>query len=115
MRCMVDSFPESSVGKESACNVGDLGLIPGLGRSPGEGKGYPHQYSGIENSMDCTGRSDFHSFTHGRQWVLYVLVTQSCPALCDSMDYSPPGSSVYGTLQARILKWVAIPFSNGRE
>ena len=40
-------------GKESACNAGDLGLIPGLGRSPGEGKGYPLQYSGLENSMDC--------------------------------------------------------------
>ena len=42
-----------SAGKESACNVGDLGLIPGLGRSPEEGKGYPLQYSGLENSMDC--------------------------------------------------------------
>jgi len=43
-----------SAGKESACNVGDLGLIPGLERPPGEGKGYPLQYSGLENSMDCT-------------------------------------------------------------
>ena len=43
----------SSVGKESACNAGDLGLIPGLGRSPGEEKGYPLQYSGQENSTDC--------------------------------------------------------------
>ena len=47
-------FPESSVGKESACNAGDPGSIPGLGRSPGEGKGYPVQYSGLENSMGCT-------------------------------------------------------------
>ena len=46
-------FPCGSAGKESACNVGDLGLIPGLGRSPGEGKGYPIQYSGLENSTDC--------------------------------------------------------------
>ena len=46
-------FPCSSAGKESACNVGGLGLIPGLGRSTGEGKGYPLQYSGLENSMDC--------------------------------------------------------------
>ena len=45
-------FPGSSASKESACNVGDLGLIPGLGRSPGEGKGYLLQYSGMENSMD---------------------------------------------------------------
>ena len=42
----------NSAGKESACNMGDLGLIPGLGRSPGEGKGYPVQYSGLENYMD---------------------------------------------------------------
>ena len=43
-----------SAGKESACNAGDLGSIPGLGRSSGEGKGYPLQYSGLENSMDYT-------------------------------------------------------------
>ena len=45
-------FPYGSAGKESARNAGDLDLIPGLGRSPGEGKGYPLQYSGLENSMD---------------------------------------------------------------
>ena len=48
-------FPGGSAGKESACDVGDLGLIPGLGRSPGEGKGYPLQYSGLENPMDYMG------------------------------------------------------------
>ena len=47
-------FPCGSAGKESTCNVGDLDSIPGLGRSPGEGKGYPLQYSGLENSMDYT-------------------------------------------------------------
>ena len=46
------SFPCGSAGKESACNVGGLGSIPGLGRSPGEGKGYPLQYFGLENSME---------------------------------------------------------------
>ena len=46
-------FPGGSEGKESACNVGDLGLIPWLSRSPGKGKGYSLQYSGLENSMDC--------------------------------------------------------------
>ena len=45
-------FPDSSVGKESACNVEDPTSIPGLGRSPGEGKDYLLQYSGLENSMD---------------------------------------------------------------
>ena len=58
-----------SASKDSACNEGDLGLIPGLGRSPGEGKGYLLQYSGLKNSMDCivhgvaksqTWLSDFH-------------------------------------------------------
>ena len=45
-------FSDSSVGKEFACNAGDLGSIPELGRSPGIGKGYPLQYSGLDNSMD---------------------------------------------------------------
>ena len=47
-------FPDSSAGEESAYNVGDLGLMPGLGRSSEEGKGYPLQYSGLENSMDSS-------------------------------------------------------------
>ena len=46
------SFLCDSAGEESACSVGDQGLISGLGRSPGEGKGYPFQYSGLEDSMD---------------------------------------------------------------
>ena len=57
-------FSCGSVGKESTCNAGDLGSIPGLGRPRGEGKGYPPPYSGLENSMDCIVRgvtkSDFH-------------------------------------------------------
>ena len=46
-------FPGGSAGKESACNAGDLGSIPGLRRSLGEGNGYPLQLSGLVNSMDC--------------------------------------------------------------
>ena len=46
-------FPCGSAGKESAGKVGDLGSVPGLGRSPGEGKGYPLQYSGLENFVAC--------------------------------------------------------------
>ena len=46
-------FSGRSAGEESVCNVGDPGLIPGLGRSPGEGKGYPLEYSGLENSVGC--------------------------------------------------------------
>ena len=62
-------FPGGSAGKESTCNAGDLGSIPGWGRFPGEGNSYPLQYSGLENSMDYivhgvtksrTQLSDFH-------------------------------------------------------
>ena len=49
----VCGFPCGSGGKDSACNAGDLGLIPGLEGSPEEGEGYPLRYSGLENSMDC--------------------------------------------------------------
>ena len=64
---------DSSAGKESACDVGDLGSTPGLGRSPGEGKGYPLQDSGLDNSVDHTVHgvaksqtqvSDFHFHFH---------------------------------------------------
>ena len=55
-------FPGGSDGKESTCNVGDLGLIPGLGRSPGEENGYSLQYSGLENSMD---RGAWWATVHG--------------------------------------------------
>ena len=55
-------FPGGSDGKESACNVGDPGLIPGLERSPGEENGYPHQYSCQENSMD---RGAWQTTVHG--------------------------------------------------
>ena len=75
-------FPCGSAGKESSCNAGDLGSIPGLGRSPGEGKGYTLQCSGLENSMDSivhgvakveNGLSDFHLH------FLYLLSHQGCP------------------------------------
>ena len=49
-------FPGGLPGKESTCSAGDLGSIPRLGRSPGEGNGYPLHYSGLENSMDCIVR-----------------------------------------------------------
>ena len=59
------TFPGGSAGKESACNVGDLGSIPGLGSSPGEGKAYPFQYSGLENSMACI----VHGVTKSQKWL----------------------------------------------
>ena len=77
---LIQGFPDSSVGKESACNAGDPGSIPGSGRSAGKGKGYPLQYSGLENSMDCivhgvlksrTQLSDFH-FLHSLVFAFYT-------------------------------------------
>ena len=58
--------PYDSAGKESACNAGALGSIPGLGRSPGEGKGYPLPYSGLENSMDCV----VHGVAKSQTWLI---------------------------------------------
>ena len=76
-------FPNSSVGKESACNVGDPGLMTESGRSAGERINYPLQYSGLENSMDCivygvtksqTWRSDFLFHFHF-QWDISTRVS----------------------------------------
>ena len=72
---------------ESTCNAGDLGSIPGLGRSPGEGNGYPLQYSGLENSMNCTVHgltkswtqpSDFHCHFPEVSLVSVLLLSQAC-------------------------------------
>ena len=73
-------FPGGSIGKEAAFNAGDLGSIPGLGRSPREGNSYPLQYSGLENSMDCTvhgvakSRTRLSDFHFHFIWLLPVLV-----------------------------------------
>ena len=71
-------FPCASAGTESTCNVGDPGSILGLGRSPGEGKGYPLQYSGLENSIDCIVHGDTKSQTqlsdfHFTSWNSVVI------------------------------------------
>ena len=58
-------FSGSSAGKESACIARDLGSIPGLGRSPGEGNSYPLQYSGLENSTDCI----VHGVAKSQTWL----------------------------------------------
>ena len=103
-----------SDGKESTCSAGDLGSIPGLGRSPGEGKGYPLQDSGQENPMD---REPWWATVHKlaktqtqRKWlsvqahifsivsVQFSSVTQSCPTLCDPMNRSTPGLPVHHQL-----------------
>ena len=70
---MYFGLPCGSAGKESACNAGDLGSIPELGRSPGEGKGYPPQYSGLENSMDCIVHGITKSQTQPSDFPICVL------------------------------------------
>ena len=71
-------FPDGSAGKESTCNAGDLGSISGLGRSPGEGKAYPLQYSGLENSMDF--------IVHGVAKSQTQLSDSHFTSICDNMD-----------------------------
>ena len=106
-----EGFPCGSAGKESTCHVGDLGLIPGLGRSPGEGKSCPLQYSGLKDSIDCivhgvtksrTWLSAFHFVsrdTPKQKWLSSSSsVVQSCLTLCDSMDCSTPGLPVHDQL-----------------
>ena len=85
-----EGFPCGSAGKEFSCNVGDLGLITGLGRPPGEWKGYPLQYSGLENSMDTvhggtksqTGLSDF-------QFHFIKMVKEMGICILMSLQHSP--------------------------
>ena len=70
-------FPCGSAGNESACNAEDLGSIPGLERSPGEGKGYPPQYSGLENSMDPTVHGITKSQTQAQLSDLHFIKASS--------------------------------------
>ena len=67
-------FPESSIGKEFTCNAGDLGSIPRLRRSPGEGKNYPLHYSGLDNSMDCIVHGVTKSWTRLSNFSLHIYI-----------------------------------------
>ena len=103
--------PSGSDGKASACNAGDLSLIPGLGRSPGEGNGNPLQYSCLENwgQRGLTVYSPGVAKSWTRLLFLFFLwrsqnsfqfssVTQLCPTLCDPMNCSTPGLPVHHQL-----------------
>ena len=68
-------FPDGSAGKESACSEGELCSISGLGRSPGEGKGYPLQYSGLENSIDCI----VYGVSKSRTRLTFTFFCPECP------------------------------------
>ena len=112
-------FPGGSAGKESACNAGDLGSIPGLGRSPGEWKGYPLQYSGLENSMDCivhgvaksqTQLSDFHPTS---RWVCLKHNRAASPSASTFGIKSIPSSPAYSPSPlSPALSLAKLPFSH---
>ena len=119
----------------SAGDTRDAGLIPELRKAPGGGNGNPLHYSCLENSMGTGGWwATIHRVAKSQTWLsthmqkyqitqqIYDTIyspaaaaaksLQSCPTLCDPIDGSPPSSPVPGILQARILEWVAISFSN---
>ena len=116
-------FPGGSAGEESACNAGDLGSIPGLGRSPGEGKGYPLQYSGLENSMDWivhgvtksrTRLSSFH-FTSLLVLVgpvLSLCLTEELPACFLNIPSVSPSVLTVLSSSAAVHLPVASPLSS---
>ena len=83
---IIPALPCGSAGKESSCNVGDLGSIPGLGKLPGKGNGYWLQYSGLENSMMCIVSVQFSS------------ATKPSLTLCEPTDCSTPGFPVHHQL-----------------
>ena len=97
-------FPGGSAGKESACNAGDLGSIPGLGRSPGGGIGYPLQYSGLANAMDYIVRGVAKSRTR--------LSDFHCPEVRSPCHRHHPRVELFASFQANIthpLKQPSIP------
>ena len=85
-------FPGGSAGKESACNVGDLVSILGLGRSPGEGKGDPLPYSGLENSMDYIVHGVTKSWTQLSNIDFHFFGREACGILASQpgIELAPP-------------------------
>ena len=92
-------FPGGSAGKEPACNVVDLGLIPGLGQSLGGGNGYPLQYLGLENSMDSIVKQscEWHSSTlFGTALLLiYIFLKEGCCIILGGRKKSTVNFSSY--------------------
>ena len=120
----------------NAGDIGDVDSVPGSRRSPGGRNGNPLQYSCLENACytpwgckesEQVKQLSMHAICFVLDRIVRFQVTgvlsnkldgkfccsvfRPCPTLCDSMDYSLPGSSVHGVFQARILEWVAMPSS----
>ena len=92
--------------RESTCNVGDLGSVPGLGRSPGEGKGYPLQYPGLENSMDCIVHGVTKSQTRLNDFHLQSKIVASTLAITSKFKESGPmhiGASLLLKISQQVL------------
>jgi len=115
---MIDVFTAhgGSAGKEFTCSVGDLDLIPGLGRSPGEGNGYPLQYSGLENSMDSIVP---WSWRVRHDWVISLSHSSECQqgALLHTITQGPrllwvKGSAILEELWGSPLDLKAQPSEN---
>ena len=86
------SFPDGSDGKESACNVGDLDSIPMLGRSPGEGKGYPLQYSCLENPHGHRSLTGYSPWGHRESGTTVTKQAHTGPSSCLCSFLCPPRS-----------------------
>ena len=118
-------FLSGSDSKVSVCNAGDPDSIPGLGRSSGKGNGSPLVFlrgksHGPRSLVGYRPWGHKESDTTLLPWFLWPLkseseggVTQSCPTLCDLIDYGLPRSSLHGNFQAKVLQWVSISFSRG--
>ena len=110
-----EGFLGGSDGKESACNAGDLGSIPGLERFPGEGKGYPLQYSGLENSMDCIIHGvaqSWHDLTLTFRASLIAQMVKNPPAMREtwvrSLGWKDPlekGKATHSSILAWRIPW----------
>ena len=101
---VIVGFPGASDSEESACNAGDLGLIPGLGRSPGEGNGFPLQYSCLGNPMDRGAwQTAVHGVSKSRTWPndshFHCWVPPKCPWLPFKEDFLKLAPCVSATSQ----------------
>ena len=100
-------FPGGSVSKESACNAGDLGSIPGLGRSPREGNGYPLQYSCLQNSMEPGGLQSMGSQESD-------TIERLIPEILESLPCARSLGFIH-TQDIKILVFAELTFQGGKE
>ena len=108
-------FPCVSAGKESACNAGDLGLIPGLERSPGEETGYLLQYSCLENSMGCTVHGAATSWTQPSDFHFHVKVKSLSRVQLFATPWTVAYQAPLSMGFSRQECWSGLPFPSSRD